>query len=154
MRASACVLPRACFRVRASPTNDRQPGSDKFDKFSLRDLHRLTVGPLHTGAGGHRARRRRPFLLFLDYGCLGGAEASAHRESTKRRDRTLRRHLTKLVLLHKDHSAAERPTRRRKAYTVLRRTQSEDATRQRRREGEEEEEERGRENCVLVCQQN
>ena len=68
------------------------------------------------------------FLLFLDYGCLGGAEASAHRESTKRRDRTLRRHLTKLVLLHKDHSAAERPTRRRKAYTVLRQTQSEDAT--------------------------
>ena len=68
-------------------------------------------------------------MLFLDCGCLGGAEASAHRESTKRRDRTLRRHLTKLVLLHKDHSAAERPTRRREAYTVLRQTQSEDATR-------------------------
>ena len=47
VRASACVLPRACFRVRASPTNDRQPESDKFDKFSLRDLHRLTGGPLH-----------------------------------------------------------------------------------------------------------
>ena len=42
------------------------------------------------------------------------------RTESARKDSTQRRKLAKRVPLDKDHSAVERPTRRRKAYTVLR----------------------------------